>query len=170
MANGVGHCIGRGTGASLSRLREPSQGQRPMLELKPKPAGTLQAKASVDGKQPRRLVLALVLLLVTFVAQIVKDRQFWFGTDESQDADLAQPEVAQPAPAKVAPSTAIARTTPAPAAKKAIPDRYRHHKYRHRIPHARRQDAKRPLSALPPMKKKAKSKIAKQRQNTPTPK
>jgi hypothetical protein len=75
------------------------------------------------------------------VAQIVKDRQFWFGTDESQDADLAQPEVAQPAPAKVAPSTAIARTTPAPAAKKAIPDRYRHHKYRHRIPHARRQDA-----------------------------
>jgi TonB family protein len=69
-----------------------------MLELKPRPSnGASQAHKVSDSKQPRRLVLALVLLLVTFAALIVKDRQFWFGADGSDDADLAQPaqQVAQ---------------------------------------------------------------------------
>lgn len=115
-----------------------------MLELRPRPSnGASQApQASAhqaqihkartqaqDSKQPRRLVLALVLLLVTFAALIVKDRQFWFGADGSDDADLAQP-TQQVAPRQTAKSTPVAtpRTSstsasstsasPAPVAKK----------------------------------------------------
>jgi TonB family protein len=98
-----------------------------MLELTPRPSnGAAQAhgapirqaqvKKAHDSKQPRRLVLALVLLLVTFAALIVKDRQFWFGTDGSDDADLAQPaqQVAQQTAKSnpvAAPNTSSIRTS-----------------------------------------------------------
>jgi TonB family protein len=53
-----------------------------MLELKPKRIEV------TEKEQPRRLMLALVLLLVALAAVVVKDRQFWFGTEESTlDAD-----------------------------------------------------------------------------------
>jgi TonB family protein len=55
--------------------------------------------------QTGRLMLALVLLLVALVGVVLKDRQFWFGTDQSI-LDANDP----------APSAAKAVTTPAPAA------------------------------------------------------
>ena len=96
-----------------------------MLELKPIPSnGASQAhkapaRQTRDSKQPRRLVLALVLLLVTFAALIVKDRQFWFGADGSDDADLAQPaqQIAQQTAKSTpvaAPHTSLTRTSSAP--------------------------------------------------------
>jgi TonB family protein len=47
-----------------------------------------------ERKQPRRLLLALVLLLVALTLVVAKDREFWFGTDEAADADSAPAEPA----------------------------------------------------------------------------
>ena len=83
-----------------------------MFELKLKPtAGTLPSR-SVESQQPRKQLLALILLLVTFCAVIVKDRDFWFGTDSS-DIDMVEPEVAQSTPAQ---AVARAARTAVPAA------------------------------------------------------
>ena len=83
-----------------------------MLELKPK------AIEVTERQQPRRLLLALVLLLVALAGVVIKDRQFWFGTEESTlDAD--EPVATQTA-AKSVPNAAKP-VTPAHIAKKQIP-------------------------------------------------
>ncbi len=87
-----------------------------MLELKQQPvAGT--SREAFENKQPRRLRLALVLLLVALAGVIVKDRQFWFGTTESQDSDLVGPEVARQAAAKSKSTTKTSSAAPAPVKK-----------------------------------------------------
>ena len=95
-----------------------------MLELKPKAtAGGSQARLGVESSQPRRLMLALVLLLVALAGVLAKDWQFWFGPEPSLlDSDGAQPKVASKAVAKSTPAVA----NPVPArltltAKKQIP-------------------------------------------------
>jgi len=88
-----------------------------MPELKPRPmASTPQQRAALETKQAHRKMLALALLVVTFAAVIVKDRDFWFGADGSQDMDLAQPQAAQQTPAQPAPAAHPAR----PVAKKQV--------------------------------------------------
>jgi protein TonB len=84
-----------------------------MLELKQQPA----AGTTRESKQPRRLRLALVLLLIALVGVIVKDRQFWFGTAESQDSDLVGPEVARQTVAKPTSVASPTHATPAPVKK-----------------------------------------------------
>jgi protein TonB len=69
------------------------------------------------GSQPRKLMLALVLLLVALVAILIKDRQFWFGSEEAViESDLP---TAQPTPASPAQSAPIA-TKAAPATTTAV--------------------------------------------------
>ena len=69
------------------------------------------------GSQPRKLMLALVLLLVALVAILIKDRQFWFGSEEAViESDLP---TAQPTPASAAQSAPVA-TKAAPAASSAV--------------------------------------------------
>jgi TonB family protein len=83
-----------------------------MLELKAKPAEVR------EKQQPRRLMLALVLLLVALAGVVAKDRQFWFGTEQlTIDAD--EP-FATPTVAKVIPSTAKKTQPVATLAKKQI--------------------------------------------------
>jgi TonB family protein len=74
--------------------------------------------------QQSRLVIALVLLLVALAAVLIKDRQFWFGSESTiVDADYVQPTVApQAAPQAVAPEvtqsptkSVVTTTIPAPA-------------------------------------------------------
>ena len=90
-----------------------------MLELKLKTAtGTLPSNSAVDREQPRRKVLALVLLLVTFGALIAKDHDFWFGTDEVSDTDVVNPNVAQSTPTQAVLPAARPVTAPVSAAKK----------------------------------------------------
>ena len=94
-----------------------------MLELNPRPMlNAPQARTPQERKQPYRLVLALVLLLVALVGVVVKDRDFWFGSDQSTlDSNVAEPASAQPAPAKAI-ATVTARQSAAPAAtKKSVP-------------------------------------------------
>jgi len=70
------------------------------------------------GSQPRKLMLALVLLLVALVAILIKDRQFWFGSEESvieSDLPAAQPTPATAAQSAPASTSAAPATTSAPA-------------------------------------------------------
>lgn len=71
-------------------------------------------------------MIALVILLVTLGVVLIKDRQFWFGSESTiTDANEPQPVVAPPAP--VATETAVKPTVPSPTpapvhtAKKQVP-------------------------------------------------
>jgi TonB family protein len=89
-----------------------------MLELKPRPtAPTSQARVSLESSQPRKLILALALLLVALLVVLVTDRQFWFGSSQLiLDSDGSETEVAPSAktaahasnPSQPAPAAAIA--------------------------------------------------------------
>jgi|SRR5579872_3539078 TonB family protein len=69
-------------------------------------------RSTVPSQQPRRLILALALLLIALIALLIKDRQFWFGTEQATiDSDV--PEVTAPS------QTANARPAQPAAAKKA---------------------------------------------------
>lgn len=76
-----------------------------MFETTPRTMIGAQRQAS---KQPRRLLMALGILLVLLIAVLVKDRQFWFGSEQATiDSDL--------------PATAVTAQTQAPAAtRKAV--------------------------------------------------
>lgn len=68
------------------------------------------SQAELERGQSRRKLLALALLVVAFIAVTAKEWDFWFGADESADAELAQPAVAQQAPSRPVPrATATAR-------------------------------------------------------------
>jgi TonB family protein len=69
------------------------------------------------ANQQSRLVIALVLLLVALAAVLIKDRQFWFGSESTiVDADYVQPTVApQAAPQAVAQTLAKPAVTATPA-------------------------------------------------------
>ena len=79
-----------------------------------------------SGSQESRLVIALVILLVTLGVVLIKDRQFWFGSESTiTDANEAQPVAVPPAPVatETAVKPALPATTPAPVrtAKKQVP-------------------------------------------------
>jgi TonB family protein len=65
-------------------------------------------------------MLALILLLVALAGVVVKDRQFWFGSDQS-DLDVAQPAASSKTASNSVSSVTTPRAAVAPAAKKQIP-------------------------------------------------
>ena len=75
------------------------------LNLKAEP---LQARAVAGKKQPLRLMVALVLLLIALSVVIMKDRDFWFGAEDTADSDSGSsgvlPDSAATKPAVVAPA------------------------------------------------------------------
>jgi len=91
-----------------------------MLDLEHKPIA-VASRGTFDGKQPRRLLLALVLLLVALAGVLIRDRQFWFGNGELEDADASVPEATHQTVAKSAPSSVpAAKRLSIPAGKKQI--------------------------------------------------
>jgi len=92
-----------------------------MLEFKPNSTRAPRAQSAFDGQQPRRLMLALVLLLVALGGVLWHDRDFWFGTEQSILDDAPDSAAATKTVAKAVPSSAIpAHATAAPVAKKKI--------------------------------------------------
>jgi len=87
-----------------------------MLELKANPVAA-PSRGPLENKQPRQLVLALVLLLVALAGILIKDRQFWFGSNESLEADVTETEVHHQSVAKAVSGTST-QSIPAPAKKK----------------------------------------------------
>ncbi len=82
--------------------------QNPTTEL-------VNTRVDVANSQPARLQIALVLLLVALAVVIAKDRDFWFGTDESAESYATGSESMAKAGSAVAPAKA-AQTSTAPAA------------------------------------------------------
>lgn len=88
-----------------------------MLEIKPRTELGKPQSSRTSG-QTVRLLIALTLLLVALTVVVVRDREFWFGSDEASEssaadsesvsktnspaapAQTAQAPLAQPAPAK----------------------------------------------------------------------
>jgi len=88
-----GHCGYLQITALYGRSLESPQ----MLELSPKRTANPQAQNPRGSQQSRRLVLALALLLAALAAILIKDRQFWFGTEQATiDSDVPQTTAAQP--------------------------------------------------------------------------
>jgi len=95
-----------------------------MQELKTRPmVGNTQNRVASANPQRRRLLLALVLLVVALVAVVLKDQQFWFGSDESTlETDgptpaVASKTIATPVPAVAAQAKSNTAKARIPAAK-----------------------------------------------------
>lgn len=88
-----------------------------MLELKYKPS----IGRPVEQIQPRKQLIALTILLLTFCVLIAKDHTFWFGSDSS-DSDLvgSVAHAATPEPVVTPTPVAMSRLAPAPVAKKQL--------------------------------------------------
>jgi len=65
-------------------------------------------------KQPRQLLVALVLLLIALVVVLGKERDFWFGSDDTIESDATIPNNT-PKTSSAAPVSAKANPAPAPA-------------------------------------------------------
>jgi periplasmic protein TonB len=97
-----------------------------MLEIKNRPmVGNSQGRGTTSNPQRRRLLFALVLLVVALIAVVLKDQQFWFGSDESTlETDgpattATSMTVATPTPAAPAQAKSNIAKTRIPAAKTA---------------------------------------------------
>jgi protein TonB len=77
--------------------------------------GSLQGRVTANSQQPRKLMLALILLLIALVVILVNDRQFWFGTEQATiESDVPE--------SRSATNTVPAAPTQAhPAARKQLP-------------------------------------------------
>lgn len=83
-----------------------------MFETTPRTMiGTTQRRTVAANQQPRRLALALAILMIALLALLVKDRQFWFGAEQTTiESDLpettgqAQNSASIPAARKIQPA------------------------------------------------------------------
>ena len=103
-----------------------------MMELSQKRIVVSRAAVAPVASQQSRLVIALVLLLAALAAVLIKDRQFWFGSDSRiEDADVYQapatvtltpsaPQTATKSPAKPA-TPAVTHTKGSAANKQSAP-------------------------------------------------
>lgn len=118
------HCFHSASVATCLRkisqdIAQSAQVPQEMLELKQRPiVSTSRLQAEFESKQPKRLLLALGILLIALAAVLVRDHEFWFGgSDSALDADGTS-EVAQPPVAKSTPTAEPAKPVVVPAAKK----------------------------------------------------
>ena len=96
-----------------------------MMELSQRRTAASRVAIS-SGSQESRLVMALVILLVTLAAVLIKDRQFWFGsestiTDANETQTTALPAAPAAAEAAVKPALPVIAPAQAPVAKKQAP-------------------------------------------------
>jgi TonB family protein len=79
-----------------------------MFETTPRTMiGSSQGRYNTASQQPRRLLLALLLLLVALIALLIKDRQFWFGSEQA----TIESDMPQTATSAQTPGTTAARKT-----------------------------------------------------------
>ncbi len=89
-------------------------------ELNPK-AEVARLQSAHPDKQSRQLLMALALLLVVLAVVLVKNRDFWFGSDELVETDSASSQdVAKAKPPTPSAEAGHAREAHAPVAKKQV--------------------------------------------------
>ena len=93
-----------------------------MSEIRPRPTVSgSQARVVSRDPQPRKLLLALVLLLVALVGVVLQDRQFWFGTEPAAlDSDQPGGAIASRSSANPAPRAANPESSTSARSKKRI--------------------------------------------------
>lgn len=97
-----------------------------MQQLNTRRAVVLQGPYRTDSQQPRKLMLALALLLVALVVILIKDREFWFGAEQATiESDMPAPQSAPktvtPAPVQTHPAVKKQIAPPKSAAPHATP-------------------------------------------------
>jgi periplasmic protein TonB len=81
-----------------------------MFAQSPKPEPHRRSFLSIfKQKQPRRLLLAFILLMIALAVVVVKDRSFWFGSEETGGAESAP---AEPASMPAKPPSAVVNSVP----------------------------------------------------------
>jgi TonB family protein len=130
---------GRSERHAMLDVNAKATAPRPQAGLaRPQVGGHATSPAGRSGKERNRLVIALALLVVALAVVLVKDHDFWFGSDEAVNSEAANSENAPkvqptPAPAKAAqavaptvaprshpaPKTSVAVAVPAPTNKEA---------------------------------------------------
>jgi TonB family protein len=90
-----------------------------MLELSQKRSASPQRQSTAGSPQSRRLLLALAILVAALAAILIKDRQFWFGSDSTIEADVPETSTVARATASAA-AKAVAKA-PAKGTKKTVP-------------------------------------------------
>ncbi|MGA7359073.1 MAG: TonB family protein [Candidatus Sulfotelmatobacter sp.] len=84
----------------------------------PKPqVGHVSPQVGRATKERSRLLIALTLLVVALAVVLVKDREFWFGSDEALESDASYSESVP----KAQSATAPAKTAQVPVAPAATP-------------------------------------------------
>ncbi len=89
-----------------------------MPETNPRPE-LIKPQAGLENKQTARLMIALTLLLVALSVVLVKDREFWFGSDTVAESSAADSENISNSSAAAA-KTAQAPVTPTSSAKNKV--------------------------------------------------
>jgi protein TonB len=97
-----------------------------MLETNPRTqmagrAEMASPQASLTSKQNFRLLIALSLLLVALGVVLVKDREFWFGSNQAVEADAGSQSLPKTVQAAVPAKTTQAKAVQAPVARAAAP-------------------------------------------------
>jgi TonB family protein len=87
--------------------------QSPIVELS-------RPQAGLPDEQPRRLQIALALLLIALAFVIVKDRDFWFGSDDATESDTTSVQIIQNATAAIPAKTAQPPMTRSAAVKNHV--------------------------------------------------
>jgi TonB family protein len=95
-----------------------------MLELNPR-TEMARPQAGSATTQPRRLQMALVLLIVALAIVLVKDREFWFGSDEASDTAGSE-NISKPDSAAAPVKTGQAPVAPAATEKKHLAQKTSH--------------------------------------------
>jgi len=90
-----------------------------MLQLTQKSAPEKEKRSSII-KERGRLVIALSLLVIALAVVIVKDREFWFDSEDAPDSEVATSESAPKAQPTPAPAPAPAKTAQAVVAKAMV--------------------------------------------------
>jgi protein TonB len=98
---------------AISQIDRRRTERRGMPGIKPKPrtematrTETAMPQTGLTNKQNIRLLIALSLLLVALVVVLVKDREFWFGSEQAVES-VAAPEAVARANSTTAPAKAV---------------------------------------------------------------
>jgi TonB family protein len=88
---------------------------RPQAGLaRPQAGGHANSPTGRPSKERNRLVIALALLVLALAVVLVKDHDFWFGSEEAVNSDAGNsqnaPKVQQPAPAPAKAAQVVAPT------------------------------------------------------------
>ena len=92
-----------------------------MLQLNPKPQ-LVGGQAEPAGRQRHRLLIALAILLVALIAVLIRDHEFWLGSEDAAESTPASQSIptANTAAAPVQTNQSLSSQAPAVTARNEV--------------------------------------------------